>query len=159
MPFYKTGTIRKNALSKADVDLVVEVMRKIKPNQIYAAGDLSDPHGTHRICLTAIHQAIAEIKNDDWFKDCWVWLYRGSWQEWDVAEAEMAVPISPEELIKKRRAIFKHQTQKDRALFPGLDEREFWERTEERNKNTAILYNNLGMAEYEAIEVFVKMKT
>lgn len=157
MPFYKTGTIRKNSLSSNDIDLVIDAMRKIKPHQIYAAGDLSDPHGTHRICLTAIYQALETVKNDDWFKDCYVWLYRGSWQEWDVAEAEMAVPISPEELVKKRRAIFKHQTQKDRALFPGLDEREFWERTEERNKNTAAIYNKLGMAEYEAIEVFVKL--
>lgn len=156
MPFYKTGTIRKNSLSTDDINMVIDVLRQIKPHQIYAAGDISDPHGTHRICLTAIYQALDAVKTDEWFKDCYVWLYRGAWQEWDVAEAEMAVPISPEELIKKRRAIFKHQTQKDKALFPGIDEREFWQRAEERNKKTAVLYNKLGMAEYEAIEVFVK---
>jgi len=158
MPFYQTGTIKKNALSDADINLITEITREIKPHQIYAAGDLSDPHGTHRICLSAIHQALDIVKNDNWFNDCFIWLYRGAWQEWDVAEAEMAVPISPEQLIMKRRAIFKHQSQKDKALFPGADEREFWQRAEDRNKNNALLYNKLGMAEYEAMEIFVRMR-
>jgi glucosamine-6-phosphate deaminase len=158
MPFYQTGTIRKNELSDMDIDLIISITRKIKPHQIFAAGDMSDPHGTHRICLSAIYQALDVFKTDDWFRDCIIWLYRGAWQEWDIAEAEMVVPISPEQLVMKRRAIFKHQSQKDKALFPGFDEREFWQRAEDRNKNTAILYNNLGLAEYEAMEVFVKMK-
>ena len=158
MPFYQTGTIRKNSLTDADINLITAICREIKPHQIYAAGDLSDPHGTHRICLSAIHRALDDVKKDDWFKDCYIWLYRGAWQEWDVAEAEMAVPISPEQLVMKRRAIFKHQSQKDKALFPGADEREFWQRAEDRNKSTAILYNKLGMAEYEAMEIFVRMR-
>jgi glucosamine-6-phosphate deaminase len=157
MPFYQTGTLRKNSLSQADIDLVVEAMRSVRPHQIYAAGDLTDPHGTHRLCLTAIKQALEMVKADDWFKDCYVWLYRGATQEWDIAEAGMAVPLSPEELAKKRRAILKHQTQMERALFTGFDESEFWEKAEERNRNTAILYNRLGMAEYEAMEVFVRL--
>lgn len=157
MPFYQTGTLRKNSLSQADIDLVVEAMRSVRPHQIYAAGDLTDPHGTHRLCLTAIKQALEMVNADDWFKDCYVWLYRGATQEWDIAEAGMAVPLSPEELAKKRRAILKHQTQMEKALFTGFDESEFWEKAEERNRNTAILYNQLGMAEYEAMEVFVRL--
>lgn len=157
MPFYNTGTIRKNSLSNEDINIIVETLRRIKPHQIYAAGGLTDPHGTHRVCLNALKKAIDIVKNDDWYKDCFVWLYRGAYQEWELAEVDMAVPISPEELIKKRKAIFKHQTQKDFVLFPGNEEKEFWERAEERNKNTAYQYNKLGMAEYEAMEVFVRL--
>lgn len=158
MPFYETGRVKKKPLSQEDVDLTIELLREIKPHQIYAAGDLSDPHGTHRVCLKAIFLALEECRDDDWIDDCKVWLYRGAWQEWDINEIEMAVPLSPEELTKKRKAIFKHQSQKDRPLFPGADEREFWQRSEERNRGTAQLYDALGFAEYEAIEGFVEYK-
>jgi glucosamine-6-phosphate deaminase len=134
------------------------LLNKIKPHQIYAAGDLSDPHGTHRVCLAAVLTALTRLRaqNAAWLKDCEVWLYRGAWQEWEPEKIEMAVPISPVELHRKRMAIFKHQSQKDRAMFPGLDEREFWQRAEDRNRATAKLYDQLGLAEYEAIEGFVK---
>lgn len=156
MPFYETGRVKKKPLSDEDVQITVDLLREIKPHQIYAAGDLSDPHGTHRVCLKAIFLALEEVKNDDWASDCYVWLYRGAWQEWDVNEIEMAVPLSPFELTRKRRAIFKHQSQKDRPLFPGSDTREFWQRSEDRNKATAKTYDDLGLAEYEAIEGFVR---
>ena len=158
MPFYETGRVKKKPLSQADVDIVIELLREVKPHQVYAAGDLSDPHGTHRVCLKAIFEALETCKEDDWIKDCFVWLYRGAWQEWDINQIEMAVPLSPQELAKKRKAIFKHQSQKDRPLFPGPDPREFWQRSEERNRNTARLYDKLGFAEYEAIEAFVQHK-
>jgi len=158
MPFYETGRVKKKPISDEDVDIIVDLMNKVKPHQIYAAGDLSDPHGTHRVCLKAIFDAIEKCSNEDWIKDCYVWLYRGAWQEWDINDIEMAVPLSPQELLKKRRAIFKHQSQKDRPLFPGPDEREFWQRSEERNRGTAKLYDKLGFAEYEAIEGFVQYK-
>lgn len=156
MPFYETGRVKKKPISDEDVQITVDLLRKVKPHQIYAAGDLSDPHGTHRVCLTAIFKALEVVKNDEWAKDCWVWLYRGAWQEWDVNEIEMAVPLSPQELKRKRRAIFKHQSQKDRPLFPGSDTREFWQRSEDRNRGTAKTYDQLGLAEYEAIEGFVR---
>lgn len=158
MPFYETGRVKKKPLSQEDVDLTVDLLREIKPHQIYAAGDLSDPHGTHRVCLKAIFLALGECKDEEWLDNCKIWLYRGAWQEWDINEIEMAVPISPGELSKKRRAIFKHQSQKDRPLFPGTDEREFWQRSEDRNRGTAQLYDALGFAEYEAIEGFVEYK-
>ncbi|MDR8390779.1 glucosamine-6-phosphate deaminase [Aliifodinibius sp. S!AR15-10] len=158
MPFYETGRVKKKPLSREDVDIVVELLRQVKPHQIYAAGDLSDPHGTHRVCLKAIFNALQECQDDAWIDDCYVWLYRGAWQEWDVNDIEMAVPLSPQELAKKRKAIFKHQSQKDRPLFPGADDREFWQRSEARNRNTAKLYDQLGLAEYEAIEAFVRYK-
>ena len=156
LPFYETGRVKKKPLSDDDVKITVDLLREIKPHQIYAAGDLSDPHGTHRVCLRAVFEALDIVKQDDWAKDCWVWLYRGAWQEWDVNEIEMAVPISPIELKRKRRAIFKHQSQKDRPLFPGSDTREFWQRSEDRNRGTAEVYDSLGLAEYEAIEGFVR---
>ena len=156
MPFYETGRVKKKPLSNEDVQITVDLLRNIKPHQIYAAGDLSDPHGTHRVCLKAILLALEEIKTDNWARDCYVWLYRGAWQEWDVNEIEMAVPLSPLELTRKRRAIFKHQSQKDRPLFPGSDTREFWQRSEDRNKATAKTYDELGLAEYEAMEGFVR---
>lgn len=158
MPFYETGRVKKKPLSQEDVDIIVDLLREVKPHQVYAAGDLSDPHGTHRVCLKAILTALKECKNDAWMDHCYVWLYRGAWQEWDINEIEMAVPLSPQELLKKRRAIFKHQSQKDRPLFPGPDEREFWQRSEQRNRNTAQLYDKLGFAEYEAIEAFVRYR-
>jgi len=156
MPFYETGRVKKKPLSDDDVKITVDLLRNIKPHQIYAAGDLSDPHGTHRVCLKAIFLALEEVKDEEWAQDCFVWLYRGAWQEWDVNEIEMAVPLSPLELTRKRRAIFKHQSQKDRPLFPGSDTREFWQRSEDRNKATADTYDDLGLAEYEAMEGFVR---
>jgi glucosamine-6-phosphate deaminase len=158
MPFYETGKVIKKPLSSEDVELVVKLLQKIQPHQIYAAGDLSDPHGTHRVCFDAIEKALGIVKDEPWIKNCNVWLYRGAWQEWNIGDIEMAVPISPDELMMKRKAIFKHQSQKDKALFPGFDEREFWQRAEDRNRSSAKLYNQLGMAEYEAIEAFVKYK-
>ena len=158
LPFYETGGVKKNPLGREDIEIVKNLLKKIKPHQIFAAGDLSDPHGTHRVCFQAIIAACEELKNEEWFKDCRLWMYRGAWQEWDVAEAEMAVPLSPEEVEIKREAIFRHQSQKDRPLFPGSDKREFWQRAEERNHNTAVLFDKLGMAEYQAIELFVKYK-
>jgi glucosamine-6-phosphate deaminase len=156
MPFYETGKVKKKPLSEEDVKIIVDLLRKTKPNQIYAAGDLSDPHGTHRVCLAAIFKAIEIVKSESWMKQCHVWLYRGAWQEWGIDEIEMAVPLSPEELIRKKRAIFKHESQKDRPLFPGADQREFWQRAEERNRATAVLYDKLGLSEYEGIEAFVQ---
>ncbi len=156
MPFYETGGVKKKPIGPEDIEIVRNLLQKVKPHQVYAAGDLSDPHGTHRVCLQAILAALNELKGESWFKDCRVWLYRGAWQEWDVADADMAVPLSPEEVNIKREAIFRHQSQKDRPLFPGSDIREFWQRAEERNHNTAVLFDKLGMAEYQAIELFVR---
>lgn len=158
MPFYETGLVKKKPLGEADVKIIMDLIERIKPHQIYAAGDLSDPHGTHRVCLAAIFEAVKRLKDKSWMKDCWVWLYRGAWQEWDIDQIEMAVPLSPEELMRKRRAIFKHQSQKDSAMFPGADKREFWMRAEDRNHETARTYDQLGLAEYEAMEAFVRYK-
>ncbi len=160
LPFYETGRVRKKPLGDEDIRLTTELLNRIQPHQIYAAGDLSDPHGTHRVCLAAIFQSIQQLQaaGTTWLPDCWVWLYRGAWQEWDVDQIEMAVPLSPQELTRKRRAIFKHQSQKDRPLFPGADQREFWQRSEERNRTTAKLYDQLGLPEYEGIEAFVRWK-
>ena len=158
LPFYETGKIRKKPIGPDDIAIVKKLIEEIKPHQIYAAGDLSDPHGTHRVCLEAIFQALRELKDQEWMKDCYVWLYRGAWQEWDIEDIEMAVPLSPEETDKKRRAIFKHQSQKDRPLFPGTDKREFWQRADDRTRSTAETYDQLGLAEYEAMEAFVRWK-
>jgi glucosamine-6-phosphate deaminase len=154
MPFYETGLVKKNPIGKEDIQIIVDLLQEIKPHQIYAAGDLSDPHGTHRVCLDAIFAAIDELKDEAWIQDCYVWLYRGAWQEWGIEDIEMAVPLSPDELYKKRKAIFKHQSQKDSAVFPGNDVREFWKRAEDRNQDTANRYNKLGLPEYEAMEAF-----
>ncbi len=154
LPFYETGQVKKNPVGPADVKIIKDLLTEIKPHQVYAAGDLSDPHGTHRVCLNAIFMALDELKNESWIQDCWVWLYRGAWHEWPVDEIEMAVPMSPGELMRKRKAIFKHQSQKDSALFPGTDAREFWQRAEDRNKGLANVYDQLGLAEYEAMEGF-----
>ncbi|MCK9626746.1 MAG: PIG-L family deacetylase [Bacteroidales bacterium] len=158
LPFYETGGVKKNPLGAEDVSIVKKLICDVKPHQIFAAGDLTDPHGTHRVCFDAIVAALEELKDEEWMKDCRVWMYRGAWQEWDVAEEEMAVPLSPEEVSIKREAIYRHQSQKDRPLFPGTDKREFWLRAEERNHNTAVLFDKLGMAEYQAIELFVRYK-
>lgn len=158
LPFYETGKVKKNDLSQKDVDIVKEFLRTIKPHQIFAAGDLMDPHGTHKVCLEAIFLALDQIKEDgdEWLKDCWVWMYRGAWQEWPISEIEMAVPMSPSELRQKRNAILRHQSQMEAAPFLGSDARLFWQRAEDRNRETAELYHKLGLAEYEAIEGFVR---
>jgi glucosamine-6-phosphate deaminase len=158
MPFYETGQVQKKPIGSEDIDLIVDLLEKTRPHQIFAAGDLKDPHGTHAVCLHAIFKALQILKDQkaEWLEDCYVWLYRGAWQEWDIEDIEMAVPISPEELLRKRKAIFKHQSQKDSPVFPGKDKREFWQRAEARNQTTAQLYDQLGLAEYEAIEAFVR---
>ena len=154
MPFYETGTIRKNKLSEKDTDLLYNLIKEVKPHQIYAAGDLADPHGTHKTCLDALIIVLDNLKTQPYMKDCWVWLYRGAWQEWEAYEIEMAVPLSPDQVLKKRHAIFYHQSQKDGVMYQGDDSREFWVRVEDRNRLTAIKYNQLGLADYAAIEVF-----
>ncbi|MEA1897398.1 MAG: glucosamine-6-phosphate deaminase [Bacteroidota bacterium] len=156
LPFYETGAVKKKPIGKEDVDIIVKLLKKIRPHQVFAAGDLSDPHGTHRVCLDAIFRAFDLVRDDDWVRDCYVWLYRGAWQEWKLSEVEMAVPLSPDEVNRKRMSIFKHQSQKDSVLFPGSDVREFWQRAEDRNHATAVLYDKLGMAEYQAFEAFVR---
>ena len=158
MPFYDTGKAKKAPLGNADIKLVTDIIEDIKPHQIFAAGDLADPHGTHKVCLDAIFASIAKLKTKDFMKQCYVWLYRGAWQEWDINNIEMAVPISPEELARKRKAIFFHQSQKDGVMFQGDDHREFWQRSEDRNRGTANLYDKLGLPEYEAIEAFRRYK-
>ncbi|MFZ4425562.1 MAG: glucosamine-6-phosphate deaminase [Saprospiraceae bacterium] len=158
LPFYETGKTRKNPVGEEDIRIVAQFMEKIKPNQVFAAGDLADPHGTHSVCLDAIFAAFESLKDQKWAKECWLWLYRGAWHEWAVDEIEMAVPMSPEQVLKKRRAIFMHQSQKDRPPFPGSDVREFWQRAEDRNRGTAKTYRQLGLAEYEAIEAFRRWK-
>ena len=158
MPFYETGRTRKKPIGEDDVRIIMELMEKVKPHQVYAAGDLADPHGTHRVCLDAIFEAFRQLQERAWMKDCWLWLYRGAWHEWSVDEIEMAVPISPKQLERKRKAIFMHQSQKDKPPFPGSDDREFWQRAEQRNRETARLYRSLGLAEYEAMEAFRRWK-
>lgn len=158
MPFYETGRVKKKPLGEADIRIIMDLIRKVQPQQIYAAGDLADPHGTHRVCLDAIMEAVRRLKDEPFMNDCWVWLYRGAWHEWELEKIEMAVPISPVELLRKRRAIFKHQSQKDNVMFQGSDKREFWERAEHRNRDTARQYDKLGLAEYEAMEAFVRWK-
>ena len=157
LPFYETGGISKSPFTQADIDIVANLLREVKPYQIYAAGDLSDPHGTHRTCIEIVLEAIEVVKDDEWFKECHLWLYRGAWMEWDLGSVDMAVPLSPIEMIKKRHAIYRHLSQKDIVPFPGDDPREFWQRSEDRTQTTAKQYDALGMAEYQAIEVFVKM--
>ena len=154
MPFYETGRVRKRPIGEEDIRLTVELLRRIEPHQVYAAGDLSDPHGTHRACLNAVFRAFERVRGDAWARECEVLLYRGAWQEWDVEDIDMAVPLSPEDVTRKRMAIFKHQSQKDRAPFPGIDDREFWQRAEQRNAATAARYDALGLAEYQALEAF-----
>ena len=154
LPFYETGQIKKNPLGVDDIAIVAAIIAKIKPHQVFAAGDLADPHGTHEVCLNAIFAAMKQLKSESYMNDCWLWLYRGAWHEWDIHEIDMAVPLSPDEVMIKRHAILYHQSQKDRVMFQGNDSREFWVRAEDRNKNTAKLYDDLGLAQYEAMEAF-----
>lgn len=154
LPFYETGKVKKDNLSKVDIDIMYNIIEEVKPHQIYAAGDLADPHGTHKVCLDALFEALALLKTETYMKDCWVWLYRGAWFEWQPHEIEMAVPMSPDQVVKKRHAIFYHQSQKDKVMFQGNDTREFWVRAEDRNRVTAEKYRKLGMADYAAVEAF-----
>jgi glucosamine-6-phosphate deaminase len=158
LPFYETGTIEKKPLSKKDVQLTKELLRQIKPQQVYCAGDFADPHGTHIVCFHAVLEALKQIKDegDAWVQDCWLWLYKGAWQEWSIDEIQMAIPMSPDQVIRKRHGIFIHQSQKDMVPFQGTDAREFWQRAEERNADTAKLYADLGLTHYAAMEAFVR---
>ncbi|TAK41842.1 MAG: glucosamine-6-phosphate deaminase, partial [Saprospiraceae bacterium] len=158
MPFYETGRAHKGDLADADIQVVADLMEKVKPHQVYAAGDLADPHGTHRVCLEAVFNTFERLKDRPWMKDCWLWLYRGAWHEFQMHEIDMAVPMSPDQVMRKQKAIFMHQSQKDHPPFPGEDEREFWQRAKERNKATAELYRKLGLAEYEAMEAFARWR-
>ncbi|MCC8177409.1 MAG: PIG-L family deacetylase [Bacteroidales bacterium] len=156
LPFYETGTIKKGDLTETDIDIVRDLITTVKPHQIFVAGDLADPHGTHRVCTDAVLAAIDDVKDEPWMKDCRIWMYRGAWAEWEIDHIEMAVPISPEELRFKRNSILKHQSQMENAPFLGDDDRLFWQRAEERNRATAGLYEDLGLASYEAMEAFVE---
>ncbi len=159
LPFYESGGIKKNPRTQADVDIIKDLIAQLKPHMIFMAGDLADPHGTHRVCTEAALDAVDQLKaeGNDWLSDTHIWLYRGAWMEWELGRVDMAVPLSPDEVVKKRHAIFRHLSQKDIVPFPGEDPREFWQRAEERTQNTARLYDQLGMAEYQAIEVFLKL--
>ena len=158
LPFYETGAIEKKPMSELDIRITMDLLKQIQPHQIYCAGDLADPHGTHKVCLDIIFESLRRLKAEGevWIKDCWVWLYKGAWQEWDISEIEMAVPMSPDQVMKKRFGIFIHQSQKDSVPFQGTDAREFWQRAEIRNANTAELYARLGLTKYAAIEAFVR---
>jgi len=158
LPFYETGSIEKKPLGEKDIEITMSLIEKVKPHQIYAAGDLADPHGTHKVCLDAVFEAVKRLKAKKFMKDCWVWLYRGAWQEWNIDEIEMAVPMGPDQVLEKRKGIFKHQSQKDGVVFQGADSREFWQRAEDRNKETSELYDQLGMSHYAAMEAFVRWK-
>ena len=156
LPFYETGAIEKNPIGEVDIKLTMDLIEKIKPHQIYAAGDLTDPHGTHKVCLDTVFAAVKALKPKDFMKDCWLWLYRGAWEEWGIDEIGMAVPMGPDQILEKRKGIFKHQSQKDGVVFQGADSREFWQRAEDRNRETADLYDALGLSHYAAMEAFVK---
>ncbi len=156
LPFYETRAIKKNPIGEADIQIVEALLEELRPHRIFAAGDLSDPHGTHRVCLDAILSAMGRVRGREWFGHCELWLYRGAWQEWEPENIDMAVPLSPDEVERKRLAIFKHQSQKDKAMFPGADPREFWQRAEDRNRGTAQLYDRLGLSQYAAMEGFVR---
>ncbi len=158
LPFYDKGKTQKSPVSEEDILLTMELLEKVKPHQIFAAGDFADPHGTHKVCFDILTEALARLKGKDWVKDCWLWMYRGAWHEFETHEIQMAVPLSPQEVERKRFAIFKHQSQKDRPVFPGDDSREFWVRAEDRTRETARSYDKLGLAEYEAMEAFVRWK-
>lgn len=159
LPFYESGGIKKNPRTQADVDIIKDLIRDLKPHMIFMAGDLADPHGTHRVCTEAALEAVEQLRDEgcEWIGSTHIWLYRGAWMEWELGRVDMAVPLSPDEVVKKRHAIFRHLSQKDIVPFPGEDPREFWQRAEERTQNTARLYDQLGMAEYQAIEVFLKL--
>ena len=160
LPFYESGKIEKLPMTEKDVEIVRHLLQEVKPHQIYVAGDLADPHGTHKKCTDAVLAAIDLEKEAgaEWLKDCRIWMYRGAWAEWEIENIEMCVPLSPEELRAKRNSILKHQSQMESAPFLGNDERLFWQRAEDRNRGTAQLYDGLGLACYEAMEAFVEYK-
>jgi glucosamine-6-phosphate deaminase len=159
LPFYERAKTQKRQIYEDDIQQTIELLQKVKPQQIFAAGDFADPHGTHKVCFDILIEAMNRLrKTEEWTKDCWLWMYRGAWHEFETYEIEMAVPLSPQEVERKRNAIFKHQSQKDRPVFPGDDAREFWVRAEDRTRETARSYDQLGMAEYEAMEAFVRWK-
>jgi glucosamine-6-phosphate deaminase len=162
--FYRTGRVTKDPIHPQDIEDIAALLRRLRPAQIYVAGELSDPHGTHRMCAEAVFAAVRQVRGDagkngtaaDPFE---VWLYKGAWEEWEPHEVEMAVPLSPEVLERKKQAIFRHQSQKDKAMFPGgTDRREFWQRAEDRNLHTARTFDALGLPEYFALEAFVRWK-
>ncbi|MBI1341743.1 MAG: glucosamine-6-phosphate deaminase [Terrimonas sp.] len=158
LPFYETGTIEKKPMSEDDILLTIDLLQKIQPHQVYCAGDFADPHGTHIVCFNVVLEALKRIQQTgaDWIRDCWLWLYKGAWQEWNIEEIQMAIPMSPDQVLKKRFGIFIHQSQKDMVPFQGSDDREFWQRAEERNAATARLYADLGLTHYAAMEAFVR---
>lgn len=158
LPFYETGTIEKNPLGEEDIRLTKSLLNEVKPHQIYCAGDFADPHGTHKVCFDVVLEALRRLKEEgeEWVNNAWLWMYKGAWQEWDITEIEMAIPMSPDQVVKKRHGIFIHQSQKDSVPFQGSDDREFWQRAEERNANTAKLYAQLGLTQYAAMEAFVR---
>ena len=159
LPFYESGKTTKNSVTDLDINQTIALLQEIKPHQIFAAGDFADPHGTHIVCFKIILEALKRLKEtESWVQDCWLWMYRGAWHEFESHEIEMAVPLSPNEVERKRQAIFKHQSQKDKPVFPGDDNREFWVRAAERNRETAKKYDQLGLADYEAMEAFVRYK-
>ncbi|HET7535932.1 MAG TPA: glucosamine-6-phosphate deaminase [Candidatus Didemnitutus sp.] len=154
LPFYETATVKRRRLGEPDIAAMQKLLGELRPHLIYAAGDLDDPHGTHRLCLHALREALARSTKDAWFAEAELWLYRGAWAQWELDEIDLAVPLSPQEVLRRRRAIFRHETQKEQALFLGADRREFWQSTEDRSRQLAVAYNALGLAEYEAIEAF-----
>jgi glucosamine-6-phosphate deaminase len=154
LPFYETGTVKKMPPSNSDIKIMIDIIKKIKPHQIYAAGDLADPHGTHKVCLDVLFDVLELVKKKSYMKNCWVWLYRGAWHEWEVHDIDMSIPMSPNQVLNKRKAIFYHQTQKDNVMFQGDDNREFWVRTEDRNRAIAKTFHDIGMSDYSAIETF-----
>jgi glucosamine-6-phosphate deaminase len=158
LPFYETGTIEKRPMGEADITATQQLLDKIKPHQVFCAGDFADPHGTHKVCFDVVIAALRKIQSgkENWTSDCRFWLYKGAWQEWDIAEIGMAVPMSPDQVNRKRHGIFIHQSQKDSVPFQGSDNREFWQRAEERNANTAALFGQLGLTRYAAMEAFVR---
>ncbi|MBL0154127.1 MAG: glucosamine-6-phosphate deaminase [Chitinophagaceae bacterium] len=158
LPFYETGMIEKKPMSEKDIRITMEMLRSIKPNQVFCAGDFADPHGTHIVCFNVVLESLKRIKaaGDEWISNCWLWLYKGAWQEWNIDEIEMAIPMSPDQVLQKRFGIFIHQSQKDMVPFQGSDSREFWQRAEERNANTANIYADLGLTHYAAMEAFVR---
>jgi len=159
LPFYDRTKFSKDVSFEDDIQQTMALLQQVKPHQVFAAGDFADPHGTHKICFDIVLEALVRLsKTEDWTEDCWLWLYRGAWHEFEIHEIEMAVPLSPQEVVRKRLAIFKHQSQKDLPVFPGDDAREFWVRAEDRTSETARKYDQLGLADYEAIEAFIRWK-
>ena len=160
LPFYETGLIKKNPPTEEDIKIHMDLIRKVKPHQIFAAGDFADPHGTHKVCFDVMFEALKRLKaeKDESIADCILWLYRGAWAEWDTWDIDMAIPMSPDQVLEKRNGIFIHQSQKDGVVFQGSDSREFWQRAEDRNAGTANLFDNLGLPQYAALEAFMRFE-